>query len=153
MLKLTTDLCATPEQCFDLSLSVDAHTSSMGASGERAVAGRTSGMLGPGETVTWRARHFGVPFRMTAQVVEHRRPHEFLDVQVSGPFASWQHRHRFEGIPGGGTTMTDDIEFRSPFGLLGRLVDRWVLGRYLERLITERNIWLKATLESTSSAC
>lgn len=118
----------------------------MGSSGERAVAGRTTGILGPGETVTWKARHFGIPFRMTAQVVEHDRPREFVDIQVRGPFAHWRHRHTFESTIEG-TRMVDEIDFRSPCGVLGRVVDRLALERYLRRLIATRNAWLKASLE------
>ena len=112
------------------------------------MAGRTSGVLGPGETVTWEARHFGVPFRMTSQVVEYRRPEEFVDVQVRGPFRSWRHLHRFEPHGDGGTLMTDEIELGSPLGGVGRVVDRLVLTRYMRRLIAARNAWLKATLEA-----
>lgn len=150
--RLETVVRATPERCFDLALSVDAHTASMGASSERAVAGRTSGVLGPGDVVTWQARHFGLPFRMTVQVTEHRPPVEFVDVQVRGPFAHWHHRHLFEPTPDGGTRVRDEIDFSSPLGLLGRLVDRLVLERYLQRLVSRRNAWLKETLEGPPGA-
>ncbi|PFG43570.1 hypothetical protein ATJ88_2269 [Isoptericola jiangsuensis] len=93
---LVTEIPAPPERCFAASLSVDAHTASMGASGERAVAGVTSGVLRPGDTVTWQARHFGLPFRMTARVTAHDAPHRFVDEQVSGPFRRWWHEHRFD---------------------------------------------------------
>lgn len=44
-IELTTEIPATLEQCFELSLSVDAHRSSMSASSERAIAGVTSGVM------------------------------------------------------------------------------------------------------------
>lgn len=47
--------------------------------------------------------------------------------------------------------MTDEIDFRSPLGPLGRAVDRLVLERYLRRLIGSRNSRLKATLESPTA--
>ncbi len=47
--------------------------------------------------------------------------------------------------------MTDEIDFRSPLGPLGRAVDRLVLERYLRRLIGSRDSWLKATLESPTA--
>lgn len=150
--RLDTPVGVEAERCFRLALSVDAHTASMGASNERAVAGRTSGMLGPGDVVTWQARHFGLPFRMTVKITEHRAPQEFVDVQVRGPFAHWHHRHLFEPSPDGGTLMRDEIDFRSPLGVLGRLVDRLVLERYLRRLVARRNAWLKSTLEATPEA-
>jgi ligand-binding SRPBCC domain-containing protein len=146
--RLETRIAASPRACFDLSLSVDAHTASMGDAGERAVAGRTSGQLRLGETVTWRAVHFGVPFRMTASVTAYDAPHRFVDEQVSGPFRFWRHEHRFHEQPDGGTLMTDLIEFASPLGPLGAAVDRLVLGRYMEQLIVTRNTWLRAALEA-----
>jgi ligand-binding SRPBCC domain-containing protein len=142
---LTTAIRATPDACFAASLSVEAHTASMGDSGERAVAGRTTGVLGPGDTVTWRARHFGLPFRMTARISVHEAPHRFVDEQVSGPFRSWWHEHRFAATPDG-TSMTDTVRYTSPAGPLGRLVDRLVLVRYLTRLLEARNRWLAAEL-------
>jgi hypothetical protein len=54
---------APPDVVFDLSLDIDAHLASMARSGERAIAGVTTGQIGLGEEVTWRARHFGIPFR------------------------------------------------------------------------------------------
>lgn len=149
--RLVTDVRAERERCFALALSVDAHTASMGRSGERAVAGRTSGQLQLGETVTWRARHFGLPFRMTVRVTEHRAPDEFVDVQVRGPFAHWHHRHRFEALAEGRTRVIDEIDFASPLGPVGRMVDRVVLERYLRRLVGARNAWLKETAESTAA--
>lgn len=143
---LTTRVRATPERCFALSLSVDAHTSSMSASGERAVAGVTSGVMGLGDTVTWRAKHFGVPFTMTSRISEYDAPHRFVDEQVSGPFRRWWHEHRFEA-DGDETVMTDIAEFQSPAGPLGRLVDRLVLTRYLTRLLATRNQWLVQILQ------
>jgi hypothetical protein len=41
-------------------------------------------------------------------------------------------------------------EFQSPFGLLGRIVDRLVLDLYMSHLLRRRNGWLKATLEGPS---
>jgi ligand-binding SRPBCC domain-containing protein len=146
-LRLTTRIEAPVEAAFDLSLSVDAHTGSMAASGERAVAGVTSGVMGPGDTVTWRARHFGVPFTMTSRISAHERPHRFVDEQVAGPFASWWHEHLFAQDTEG-TTMTDVVRYTSPAGPVGRLVDRLVLERYMTRLLRQRNQWLKAALEA-----
>ena len=95
------------------------------------------------------ARHFGLPFRMTVQVTEHRPPEEFVDEQVRGPFGHWWHRHTFTKAVGGGTRVVEEIDFASPLGALGRLVDRLVLERYLRRLVAARNAWLKETLEAS----
>lgn len=143
---VVTPVDATPHEAFELSLSVDAHTASMARSGERAVGGVTAGILALGDQVTWRARHFGVPFTMTSRITEHDVPHRFVDEQVRGPFGRWWHEHRFEPTPDGRCLMTDTIRFASPLGPLGALVDRLVLRRYMERLIRERNEHLATTL-------
>jgi hypothetical protein len=44
--------------------------------------------------------------------------------------------------------MTDDWEHASPFGPIGRLVDRLVLGRYMRGLLETRNAALKAEAEA-----
>ena len=95
-LVLTTEITAPIEECFDLSLSVDAHTNSMERSGERIVAGVTSGSMKLGDKVTWQARHFGIPFRMTSKITEYESPACFVDQQTRGPFALWWHAHHFE---------------------------------------------------------
>jgi ligand-binding SRPBCC domain-containing protein len=144
---LQTWLPASPERCFWLSLSVDAHTASMSRSGERIVGGVSSGPMGLGDRVTWRARHFGVPFTMTSAITDLVEPARFVDEQQSGPFRRWWHEHRFEA-DGPGTRMTDVVQFQSPAGVLGRLVDRLLLTRYLTGLLEERNRWLAAALSS-----
>lgn len=144
--ELRTRIAAPIDRCFALNLSIDAHTDSMAGSKERAIAGVTHGEIGPGERVTWRARHFGIPFRLTSEITAFERPVRFVDEQVSGPFARWWHEHEFID-QGTETLMIDRIEFRAPFGVLGRLVEKLVLERYMERLIRCRNAWLRAELE------
>lgn len=58
--RVVTELDAPPEAAFALSLDVGAHERSMAGTHERAVGGTTSGRIALGETVTWRARHFGI---------------------------------------------------------------------------------------------
>ncbi|RKO25422.1 cyclase [Pseudarthrobacter phenanthrenivorans] len=130
-----------PEQLFDLARSVDVHVDSQKGSGERAVAGVTSGLIGAGQEVTWQARHFGIPLTMTSRVTGFDFPHSFTDEQVKGPFKSFRHVHEFE-TTAGGSVMTDRVEFSAPFGLLGRVVEKLVLRPYLQRLIRDRGRFL-----------
>jgi ligand-binding SRPBCC domain-containing protein len=143
---LTNVLAAEPAVCFDLARSVDAHALSMGASGEEAVTGVTSGLMGLGDTVTWRARHFRVVFHLTSRITEFDAPHRFVDEQVHGPFKVWRHEHLFEPYADGWTLMTDQVEHASPLGPLGAVVDRLVLENYMRELIERRNAWLTAHL-------
>ncbi len=145
-LVLRTVIQAKAEECFRLSLSVDAHTASMGRSKERAVAGVTEGEMSLGDSVTWRAMHFGVPFRMTSAITAYDRPHRFVDQQARGPFREWWHEHTFI-VQGGSTLMTDVVRYSAPAGPLGRLIDGLVLRSYMQRLLELRNAWLKSELE------
>jgi len=134
---------APPGDVFDVSLDVGLHLMSQRSHGERVASGRTSGRLAEGEQVTWSARHFGLRFRMTSLVFDVERPRRFRDRQVRGPFRSFLHIHEFEPLDGG-TLMRDTIDFRSPLGPLGRVVDAVAMRRHLIRVITERNDALSA---------
>lgn len=144
--EVVTTIAASMEAAFDLSLDIDAHLSSMSKSGERAIAGVTSGQIGLAESVTWRARHFGIPFTMTSKVTEWERPRRFVDEQLRGPFRSFRHEHLFDAVEGS-TTMTDQVRFEAPLGPIGRLIERTLLARYLRQLIQERGKYLKLAAE------
>lgn len=138
---LVTESRFSVQALFDVSLDIDAHVASMSDSEERAIAGVTTGRIGLGETVTWRARHFGVWFTLTTEISEMERPTRFVDRQVRGPFKTFVHEHRFEPLPGG-SRMTDHITVGSP--VLGRVAERLILVPYLRRLIAKRNAHLLA---------
>jgi ligand-binding SRPBCC domain-containing protein len=144
---LETEIAAPIERVFDLARSIDFHQRSMAHMGEQAVAGRTSGLIGLGETVTWRARHLRRTWSLTSRITAFEPPTRFVDEQVSGPFAWFRHEHRFEAVPGG-TRVIDDWEHAAPFGPIGKIVDALVLGRLLRRLLAQRNAALVREAEA-----
>ncbi|MGM7678500.1 SRPBCC family protein [Microbacterium sp. A94] len=135
-----------PANVFAASLDPALHVESMAQYGETMVAGPAVGVFTEGSTVTWRARHFGVPFHLSTVVFDIDEPHRFCDRQTKGPFGDFQHEHVFQEHPDG-TLMRDTVAFRSPFGPIGALVDRLFLREYMRRLIDERNDALAAALE------
>ncbi len=145
-IRLATTIAAPIDRVFDLARDIGLHARSMAATREQAVAGRTGGLIERGETVTWRARHFGVWWSLTSRITVVERPVRFVDEQEHGPFRWFRHEHRFESR-GDGTVMTDSWEHVSPFGPLGRLVDRLVLGRYMRRVLETHNVAIKAEAE------
>lgn len=145
-INLETLIDAPAELCFDLARDVDAHIASTEGSGERAVAGVTSGLLEAGAEVTWEARHLGLRWRLTSRITEFDPPRRFVDEQVQGPFGYWRHEHRFH--PHAETTrMVDQVSYRMPLGVIGWLVDRSFLHRYLTRLLERRCQYLKVIAE------
>lgn len=144
--ELLTEIVASPQRCFDLSCNIDAHLGSMEDFNERAVAGVTSGQIVLSETVTWKARHFGIPWTMTSQIVEYDPPRHFVDEQLKGPFSRFRHEHEFEATDVG-TRMTDRVRFDAPLGPLGDAVEKVILGTYLRHLIQTRNDYLRHAAE------
>jgi len=53
---------------FNLSRSIDLHKISTADTNEEAVAGKTAGCIGMGESVTWKAKHFGVTQLLTSKI-------------------------------------------------------------------------------------
>ena len=146
-IELTTFIDAPIERCFDLARSIDLHIESTKQTGEKAIAGRTSGLIALGETVTWRAKHFGVWQNVTSKITEFDYPNSFTDEMVSGAFKSFRHEHLFFAI-NDQTVMKDLFVFESPCGFAGELVNKLFLGRYMSRLLEKRNRVIKQAAES-----
>ncbi|MEU3988098.1 SRPBCC family protein [Streptomyces platensis] len=145
--EVVTAVAAPPDQVFAVCLDVESHTRSMADSSERAVGGKTQGELALGDTVTFQARHLGLTWRLKARITSYDRPRCFVDEQESGPFKRWRHAHHFEPDGTGGTIMRDVIDFASPLGPVGRIVDRLLLRRYMPHLIRIRNAYLASTFD------
>jgi uncharacterized protein len=91
--------------------------------------------------------HLGpVALRWDVQHRDYVAGRQFRDVQVSGPFARWEHLHRFEDDGAGGCVLTDAIRYRLPGGPLGAGMSSWVQRR-LEQLFRYRHAVTKADLE------
>ncbi|MBC6110590.1 cell division protein [Pedobacter fastidiosus] len=134
------------EKCFDLARSIDLHVQSMRNSNEKAINGRQSGLIELNESVTWKAKHFGIYFRMTNKITVMELPNLFIDEMIKGPFLKLHHKHQFKTV-GLKTEMTDIFEFKAPLGILGWLAERLFLKRYLEKLLIERNKVIKLEAE------
>ena len=150
-IRLETFVNALIELCFDLSRDLDVHMASSGQSGERAVAGVTSGMVKLGDEITWEATHFYVRQRLTSRIVAFEQPHMFVDQMLQGPFKFWRHKHLFEAC-NSGTLMIDEVNFASPFGVLGRIVDMLYLENYMRNFLLRRNAHIKMVAEKQQMA-
>ena len=137
-----TRIKAPIELCFDLARDVDAHVRTSSSTGERAVAGKTSGLLELGDSVTFEAVHFGIKQRLTARIVEFDRPRRFVDEMVKGAFSSLQHFHEFF-VDGDQTLMRDTLIWRSPLGPLGVIADRLLVERHMRSFIIQKQTELK----------
>lgn len=131
-------VAAPAERLFDLARSVDAHVASTPGTEERPVGGKTRGLLGLGDEVTWEARHFGVKQRLTSRITMFERPRHFRDSMVRGAFRRFDHDHFFEPLEDGTTRCRDVFDFEAPLGPLGRVAEVLVLERYMRRFLEQR---------------
>lgn len=146
-----TSIQAPIELCFDLARDAAFHVESARETGERIVAGRSSGHFQLGDTVVFEGRHLGVRQRLGAKIIEMEVPHYFIDEMTSGIFVSLSHLHRFETISNTITRMTDVIEWKSPLGLLGTLADMLLVKRHLRQFLIQRCRRIKERAEAQTS--
>ena len=66
---------------------------------------------------------------------------------VKGSFKFMKHKHEFKQI-GKETIIKDTFEFSSPFGVIGKLVDKLILKNYLTKFLKERNQVVKEFAET-----
>lgn len=143
---METKIRAPIERCFDMARSVDLHTRSSYVP-ERAIAGKTTGLLELGDEVTWEARHFWKLQRLTARIIAMEYPRNFTAEMVKGAFASHTHDFAFREGDDGTTVMHEVFQFQSPYGFAGHIVDALVVKGYLRRFMRRRNAYLKEQAE------
>ena len=115
-------------------------------SNEKAIAGKTTGLIGLKEWVTWEAVHFGVKQQLTSKITAFDSPNYFVDEMISGAFKSFKHEHFFTSEENK-TIMIDKFQFQSPFGTIGKLANILFLKRYMTNLLDTRNQFLKQEAE------
>ena len=146
-IELKTEINADKNIVFDLSRSLDLHLISTEHTKETAIGGKTSGLINLGESVTWRAKHFGFYQKLTSKITEYDRPNYFADEMIKGAFKQFKHEHHFTDL-NGGTLMTDFFDYEAPFGFFGKMADRIFLKIYMEKLLEKRNRIIKEFAES-----
>jgi len=91
-----------------------------------------------GAIVDISVRWLGSRMAWRSYIREYDPPFRFVDVQVRGPYARWEHRHRFlEDV--GATLVEDRVTYRLPAGALGRMAHTLLVGRQL------REVWAYRT--------
>jgi ligand-binding SRPBCC domain-containing protein len=137
----------TPEVVFDLTRSIDMHIITTDGTGEKAIAGVTTGLIEMNETVTWQAKHLFKTRLFTSQITAFDFPNTFTDQMIKGDLKSFSHKHTFKRVDGG-TLVTDEVNLQAPFGILGRIVMALFLKNYFKYFLTKRNKVIKEYAEN-----
>ncbi len=143
---LTTFIAAPVERVFDLSRSVNLHKISTAHTHEKIIEGKMNGLIEEGESVTWQAKHLFKERKFTSKITVMNKPVSFVDEMVKGDFKSFHHEHHFKPTDNG-TIMIDVVEFESPYGIAGELINHLYLKKYLEQLLVKRNEVIKEYAE------
>jgi ligand-binding SRPBCC domain-containing protein len=144
---LTSFIAAPIERVFDLSRSINLHQLSTASTNEKAIDGVITGLINKGETVTWQAKHLFKTRQFTSKITEMKSPFFFTDEMIKGDFKSFHHEHHFKAAANG-TIMIDLLNFETPYGNIGKIVNSLFLKSYLEKFLIKRNEVIKEYAET-----
>ncbi|MCK8521624.1 SRPBCC family protein [Aquimarina sp. D1M17] len=147
-IRLKTEIKAPLEIVFDASRDIDLHIESTSTSNEKAIAGRTSGLIKLNETVTWKGKHFGMYLTHQSKITAFNFPFNFTDEMMKGHFKSFKHQHIFKPSSNN-TIMTDILTYQTPYGYAGKLFDTLFLKKYLTNFLLTRNHYIKTHVETS----
>lgn len=79
----------------------------------------------------------GLPMSWVTEITHKEKPNYFVDEQRFGPYSFWHHKHFLRAIPGG-VEMKDIIDYKSPLGPLGDLMNMFLIKRQLKNIFDFR---------------
>ncbi len=99
---------------------------------------RTGGIQNGARTVL-QLKAFIFHFKWVLTHLDYREGQQFCDMQASGPFAYWKHKHKFIPEPNNNSILEDNIAYKVPFGMVGHLFAISYLKGKLEKLFRYRH--------------
>jgi ligand-binding SRPBCC domain-containing protein len=102
-------------------------------------------VMSPGLTIDYRVRVMGWPVHWRSLISEYDPPRAFRDVQLVGPYRTWDHGHRF-WEEDGGTVVHDRVVYEPPLGSLGALLNTLVIRRQLDEIFQYRGERIRTLL-------
>lgn len=105
----------------------------------------------PGALIDYRMKLHGVPLRWSTRIDVWEPPVRFIDVQVRGPYALWEHTHTFERDGKHAVLIGDRVRYAIPLGPLGRTAHAAFVKRDLKRVFDYRARAVAERLQSESA--
>ena len=84
----------------------------------------------------------GIKMKWVTEIGDVSEPYKFVDNQLKGPYALWEHTHTFNDAPGG-VLMHDDVRYAIPLGILGEIAHVLVVKNKLKSIFDFRGETLK----------
>jgi ligand-binding SRPBCC domain-containing protein len=142
--RTTTQVNAPIERCFQLSLSAALRQEAVGS---EPVSGRTTGLIGLDDKVTWAKGLFGWGSRQENRVEALRPDLFFREVSSVESPGRLEHDHHFAPM-NDGTRIRDEIQCSAPEGWRGLIAERFFLRRRMTEYLKRRNAIIKQAAES-----
>lgn len=86
--------------------------------------------------------------RWVAEHTAYDPPRMFMDVQKSGPFHKWEHKHLVLPDGANGAILRDEVTYELPMGILGRIFGGWFARSKIEKMFDYRHSVTKRVCES-----
>jgi len=147
LITVKTKIDADINVCFNLARDIGFYCKSLKNLTEIPIRGKTIGLVEKGDYTTWETNHLIFSQHLILKVTEFESPFLFVDKMVKGEFKAYKHEHIFKEEDNK-TLMVDKFYFKSPYGVLGRIVDRLFLSRHFKKLLMTRNALLKQKVEN-----
>lgn len=80
---------------------------------------------------------FGIKTKWVTEITHAEEGKYFVDEQRFGPYALWHHTHFLKKIDGG-VEMEDIVNYKLPFGILGRMVHPFLVKPKLDEIFAHR---------------
>ncbi len=106
----------------------------------------------PGALIDYRIKLHGIPLRWRTRIAVWKPPVRFIDVQVRGPYALWEHTHTFEPDGEQAVLISDRVRYAMPLGLLGQSAHAAFVKRDLNRIFDYRERAVAERLQPVPAA-
>ena len=104
----------------------------------KIISSSLSAKIYPGMIISYHVSPLlGLRMNWLTEITQVEDKKFFIDDQRVGPFRLWHHQHIFEEVPGG-VMMTDIVNYRAPFGILGRVAERLIVNRKVRQIFEYR---------------
>ncbi|RMF75474.1 MAG: CDP-paratose 2-epimerase [Acidobacteria bacterium] len=109
------------------------------------IVARTTAAVRDGSEFTYRLRLHGLPLTWVSRITRWEPGTRFVDEQVRGPYALWEHLHTFRDGEGG-TVVGDRVRWRLPLAVLSHPFAAPFVRRDVERIFAFRRRRLEKLL-------
>lgn len=84
-----------------------------------------------------------VPQIWVTEITHVKEPFYFVDEQRFGPYKFWHHQHSFSLTEDGKVLMQDLVSYAIPFGILGRIINYFLVSKKIKEIFDYRKTVLE----------